>query len=178
MTSQVSTLGQVICKEVLYLDRLLYRERAGSSDSKEFTCSAEDPSSIFGLERSLDKWCPTLCNTGTVACQTPLSIGFPKQECWSGLPFHSPGDLPDPHLLCLLHWQVDSLPLHHVDWVAKEQTFISHISEDWEIWDQDASHFSSQWEASSWFAEGHLLLVCSCDSEIESSDLSLFLYGH
>ena len=25
-----------------------------------------------------------------------LSMGFPRQECWSGLPFHSPGDLPDP----------------------------------------------------------------------------------
>ena len=32
----------------------------------------------------------------TVACQLPLSIGFPRQEDWSGLPFPSPGDLPDP----------------------------------------------------------------------------------
>ena len=32
----------------------------------------------------------------TVACQAPLSVGSPKQECWSGLPFSSPGDLPDP----------------------------------------------------------------------------------
>ena len=32
----------------------------------------------------------------TVACQAPLFIGFPRQECWSGLPFASPGDLPDP----------------------------------------------------------------------------------
>ena len=31
-----------------------------------------------------------------VAHQTPLSMGFPKQEYWSGLPFPSPGDLPDP----------------------------------------------------------------------------------
>ena len=28
--------------------------------------------------------------------QAPLSIGFPKQEYWSGLPFSSPGDLPEP----------------------------------------------------------------------------------
>ena len=27
--------------------------------------------------------------------QTPLSMGFPRQEYWSGLPFPSPGDLPD-----------------------------------------------------------------------------------
>ena len=32
----------------------------------------------------------------TVACQAPLSLGFPSQEYWSGLPFPPPGDLPDP----------------------------------------------------------------------------------
>ena len=31
----------------------------------------------------------------TVARQAPLSMGFSKQEYWSGLPFPSPGDLPD-----------------------------------------------------------------------------------
>ena len=30
------------------------------------------------------------------AHQTPLSMGFPRQEYWQGLPFPSPGDLPDP----------------------------------------------------------------------------------
>ena len=33
---------------------------------------------------------------GTEAQQAPLSMGFPRQEYWSGLPFPSPGDLPDP----------------------------------------------------------------------------------
>ena len=32
----------------------------------------------------------------TVASQAPPSMGFSRQECWSGLPFPSPGDLPDP----------------------------------------------------------------------------------
>ena len=32
----------------------------------------------------------------TVAYQAPLSMGFSRQECWSGLPFPSPGDLPNP----------------------------------------------------------------------------------
>ena len=32
----------------------------------------------------------------TVACQGPLSMGFSKQEYWSGLPFPSPEDLLDP----------------------------------------------------------------------------------
>jgi len=31
-----------------------------------------------------------------VARQASLSLGFPRQEYWSGLPFPSPGDLPDP----------------------------------------------------------------------------------
>ena len=32
----------------------------------------------------------------TVARQAPLSMGFSREEYWSGLPFPSPGDLPDP----------------------------------------------------------------------------------
>ena len=32
----------------------------------------------------------------TVVCQAPLSMGFPRQEYWSGVPFPSPGDLPKP----------------------------------------------------------------------------------
>ena len=54
----------------------------------------------------------------TAAHQASLSMGFPRQEYWSGLPCPLPGDLPDagidPCLLCLLHWQADSLPLHHL----------------------------------------------------------------
>ena len=50
----------------------------------------------------------------TVFFQAPLSMGFSRQEYWSGLPLPSPGDLPsqgsNPHLL---HWQADSLPLSH-----------------------------------------------------------------
>ena len=56
--------------------------------------------------------------TWTVARQAPLSVEFSRQEYWSGFPFPSPGDLRDPGiepcLLCLLPWQVDSLPLHHL----------------------------------------------------------------
>ena len=32
----------------------------------------------------------------TVACQAPLSVGFSRQEYWSGLPHSLPGDLPEP----------------------------------------------------------------------------------
>ena len=53
-----------------------------------------------------------------IAHQVPLSMGFPRQEYWRGLPFTSPGNLPNPGIETepsrLLHWQVDSLPLHHL----------------------------------------------------------------
>ena len=43
------------------------------------------------------KSCPTLLQPlWIVACQGPLFMGFPRQECWSGLPFPSPGDLYNP----------------------------------------------------------------------------------
>ena len=45
----------------------------------------------------------------TIACQVPLSMGFPRQEFWSGLPFYLgifPTQGSNPHLL---HWQADSL---------------------------------------------------------------------
>ena len=43
--------------------------------------------------------CPRLFVTPwTVAHQAPLSLGFPRQEYWSRLPFPSPGDLPDPEI--------------------------------------------------------------------------------
>ena len=42
--------------------------------------------------------CPTLVTPGTVAHQASLSMGFSRQEYWSGLPFPFPGDLPDPGL--------------------------------------------------------------------------------
>ena len=54
------------------------------------------------------QWC------AAVAYQAPLSMEFSRQEYLSGLPFSTPGDLPDPGIeptsLSLLQWQVDSLP--------------------------------------------------------------------
>ena len=51
----------------------------------------------------------------TVAHQAPLSMRFSRQEYWSGVLCPLPGDLPNPRIepvsLCLLHWQVGSLPL-------------------------------------------------------------------
>ena len=42
------------------------------------------------------KSCSTLLTSWTVDCQIPLSMGFSRQEYWSGLAFHSVGDCPYP----------------------------------------------------------------------------------
>ena len=44
----------------------------------------------------ITKSCSTLATPWTVAHQAPPSMGFSRQEYWSGLPFPSPGNLPDP----------------------------------------------------------------------------------
>ena len=46
--------------------------------------------------RLVAKLCQTLATQRTVAYQASLSMGFPRQEYWSGLSFPSPGDLPNP----------------------------------------------------------------------------------
>ena len=54
----------------------------------------------------------------TAAYQAPPSMGFSRQECWSGSPFPSPGDLPDPGIESgSPRLQADALPcepLHRI----------------------------------------------------------------
>ena len=45
------------------------------------------------------KSCPTPNTPGSIAHQAPLSMGFSRQEYWSGLPFSSSGDLPNPGIV-------------------------------------------------------------------------------
>ena len=57
------------------------------------------------------KLCPTLATPWTVVCQISLSMGFSRQQCWSGLPFAAPGVLPNPGIEPRsLALQADSLP--------------------------------------------------------------------
>ena len=60
------------------------------------------------------KWCLTLCDPMDCSLQAPLSMKFPRQWYWSGLPFPSPGGLPDvgmePESPAL---QSDSLPVSY-----------------------------------------------------------------
>ena len=56
------------------------------------------------------KSCPILATPCTVSSQAPLSMGFSRQEYWSGLPFPSPEDLPTPGIKPWSPtWQADSL---------------------------------------------------------------------
>ena len=48
---------------------------------------------------------PTLCKPWTAAYQAPPSMGFSRQEYWSGLPFPSPGDLPNPGIEPMSHYR-------------------------------------------------------------------------
>ena len=57
------------------------------------------------------KSCLTLATPWTVACQAPPSMGFSRQEHWSGLLFSFPGDLPDTGIEPQsTAYQLDSLP--------------------------------------------------------------------
>ena len=50
---------------------------------------------VYVVGSLVAKSCPTPATPWTVVCQAPLSMGFPRQAYWSGLPFPSPGDLPN-----------------------------------------------------------------------------------
>jgi len=56
--------------------------------------------------------CPNFCDPmDYIAYHAPPSMGFSRQEYWSGLPFPSPGDLPDPGIKPgSPELQADSLP--------------------------------------------------------------------
>ena len=67
----------------------------------------------------------------TVACQVPLSMGFPRQQYWSGLPFPSPGALSEPRMEPTSSWLADSLPLSHqgspMNWFLKSLQTLLHF---------------------------------------------------
>ena len=56
------------------------------------------PDIKYGGSSLVAKLCVTLPTPQTVACQTPVPMGFPRQEYWNGLQFPSPGDLTDPRI--------------------------------------------------------------------------------
>ena len=61
------------------------------------------------------KSCLSLVTPWTVAQQAPLSMGFPRQEYWSGVPFPSPGGLHDARLKPRSPaLQANSLPIEYL----------------------------------------------------------------
>ena len=67
-------------------DRMWFT-REGNGKPLQYSC-LEEMKWLSGVRLFPNQW--------TVAYQAPLSLGFSKQEYWSGLPFPSPGDLPNP----------------------------------------------------------------------------------
>ena len=66
---------------------------------------------VRGDSSLVAKLCPTFATPWTIALKVPLSVGFSRQEYWSGLPFPSPGDLPNPGIEpASPALQADSLP--------------------------------------------------------------------
>ena len=96
-----------------------------SSFSRNFValCDSMDYS-LAGLSRQVWRWkvkvkslsrVPLFATPQTVAYQASLSMGFSRQECWSGLPFPSPGDLPNPGIEPgSPTLQADTLPLEYI----------------------------------------------------------------
>ena len=54
----------------------------------------------------------------TVACQASLSMGFSRQEYWSGLPFPPPRDLPDPGIFSCISCIARQILYHGATWEA------------------------------------------------------------
>ena len=78
----------------------------------------------------------------TVACQVPLSMGFSRQEYWSGLPFCSPGDVMDPGIESgSPAWQAGSSPPNRKEY----QIVRTHTKET--TWTQDPASPHHQQQA-------------------------------
>ena len=84
----------------------------GNAKSLQYSYLENTMNSGGGGRCLVAKSCLTLAIPRTVACQAPLSMGFSRQEYWSGLPFPSPWYLPYPGIKPTSPaLQADSLPL-------------------------------------------------------------------
>ena len=88
------------------------------------------------------KSCLTLVTLWTVACQAPLSMGFSRQEHWSGLSFPHPGHLPDPgiklgspelHADSLLT-ELGSAPLHEDHTISIRKGAVTQTTNRRDCW--------------------------------------------
>ena len=80
-----------------WFNTIFYKHRTQSKAQKSPERVLQGPKTRLESESKVAQWCPTLCDPWTVAHQAPPSMGFSRHLAnWSGLPFPSPGDLPDP----------------------------------------------------------------------------------
>ena len=100
---------------IIHLKLLTQRSHIFSSPLNRSSLAFLSPVCVCVLFTQL---CSILCDPKTVAHQVPLSMEFSRQEYWSGMPHHPPGDLPhpgtEPTSLILLLCQAGSLPLSHL----------------------------------------------------------------
>ena len=105
---------------------LPFTKRTGPEDLYPVCSLLDTHNSAFKLQMIdsisfvFNKWLEMVCRAvlspiwlldPRAARQAPLSLGFPRQEYWSGLPFPSPGDLPHPGIKPVSPaLQVDFLP--------------------------------------------------------------------
>ena len=102
------------CGMLLFIENFYLDPQTSSQDGSIFTAYVTlnhkalvlvPTLSLYVVECLVAQLCPTLCNPWTVACQAPLSMGFPKQEYQSGLPFFQGIFLTQGLIPCLLHWR-------------------------------------------------------------------------
>ena len=98
--------------------------QASQADFLSAFLTSKSPPAPFGGLVAQSRLTPAI--PWTVAHQAPLSTGFPRQEYWSGLPFPSPEDLPNPGLEPgSSALQADSLPC------PLPSSIIMYIQHDW-----------------------------------------------
>ena len=98
----------------------------------------------------------------TVAYQAPLPMGFSRQEYWMGLPFPSPGDLPDPgiELVSLVSpGLAGRFFTHWATWEASHETVFLQITTSQ---DMDESHLSYSYFKMDFFHCTHLYWIFVC----------------
>ena len=119
---------------------------------------------------------------GTVAHQSLQSLGFSRQEYWSGLPFLLQGIFPPQRLklrfLCVLHWQAGSLPLALPVFPFVEALFIID-----KVWKQPKCSSVDKWIKKMWYTHTHThihtgILLCHKKNEILLLVAKVGLGGH
>ena len=92
-------------------------------------------SSLSRIQLSVTPW--------TVAYEAPLSMGFSRQEYWSGVSFPSPGDLPNPGIEhSSPQVQADSLPTEPPGTATNCHTSLDDTQAPWHWWFQDKDEAS------------------------------------